>query len=156
MGICTMSALQSAGSGGNHGAIKANGYDMTPGWQKKLTNITGQDRVLLVATGENSGNLGGQVSDDAVMDAGMMSVHLRALTAESLRHAAPHLVVCALFAPLDRPNDGDAVAVILRLQSLGYFGRIAVIAPPLPNHDLVQSELRALGRGAEVTLIVAL
>ena len=85
-----------------------------------------------------------------------MTTHLQALNAKVLVQANPEVVICALFAPESSASGADVVALIDRLQALGYHGRIAVLCPDLPRPDLVQAELRALGPGDRLTLILAL
>ena len=58
----------------------------------------------------------------------------------------PGLVIMPLFA-----GDTDATAMIERLVALGYQGKVAVLAPTLPNPRLVERELR--GMGLRVTVI---
>lgn len=76
------------------------------------------------------------------------AVHLdlATLTAEVLRNVQPTLILCPLFTA-----DFDATTAIERLLELGYSGRVTVLAPQLPNPQLVERELRGLGLA--VTLI---
>ena len=78
-------------------------------------------------------------------------VPLAALDAKALHQAAPDLVICALFAA--DLAAGDAFALIERLESLRYRGRILVICPSLPCPDMIEAELQALGPGPRLTLI---
>jgi len=47
----------------------------------------------------------------------------------------------------------DAMAVVERLEQLGYRGQITVIAPSLPRARMVEQELQALGPGMRLTLL---
>lgn len=78
-------------------------------------------------------------------------IALDALDAETLRKAAPDLVLCALFAA-DLAS-GDAFALVERLETLHYRGRILVICPTLPSPRMIEAELQALGPGPLLTLI---
>lgn len=68
------------------------------------------------------------------------------LDADLLARTAPDLVIIPLFTA-----DHDANAMIERLVALGYGGKVAVLAPPLPNPPLVERELGGLG--LQVTLV---
>ncbi len=68
------------------------------------------------------------------------------LDGNMLALTCPDLVIMPLFAA-----DQDATAMIERLVALGYQGKVAVLAPTLPNPRLVERELRGLG--LRVTLI---
>jgi len=114
----------------------------------------GQERVLLVGFGKNHSGFGGQAADVPQLDGVLITTYLHALDGNVLRDANPDLVICALFAPESISGGADVVAIIGRLQTLGYNGRIAVLAPDIPRPDLVQAELRALGPGERLTLIV--
>lgn len=70
------------------------------------------------------------------------------LSAALLARLKPERIVLPLFAPAC-----DAMAVIERLEALGYRGLIVVIAPPLPKPALVERELRALGPGDRLVLV---
>lgn len=83
----------------------------------------------------------------------MTTTHLRRLDHLVLAKVDPHLVICALFSVQQTGGDYDVVALIERLQVLGYRGRIAVLGPHLPRPDLVEAELRAIGPGTRLTLI---
>jgi len=48
----------------------------------------------------------------------------------------------------------DAVQVIERLQTLGYKGELTVVAPTLPDPSLVERELRGLGPGLRLRLLM--
>ena len=77
-------------------------------------------------------------------------VHVRSgmLTAVFLAALRPACVILPLFAV-----DFDAMTEIEDLHAKGYTGRIAVLAPPMPNPRLVEQELRALGPGVRLVLI---
>ncbi len=47
----------------------------------------------------------------------------------------------------------DAMAVIERLEEIGYAGLITVVASQLPEPRMVEAELRALGPGNRLTLL---
>ena len=49
----------------------------------------------------------------------------------------------------------DAIAVILRLEAMGYSGLITVVAPDLPDAGMVETGLRALGPGPRLALVTA-
>lgn len=70
------------------------------------------------------------------------------LDADLLAQLAPDQVLLPLLSP-----DHDATMVIERLQALGYTGLITVVSLPLPNARMVETELRALGPGARLTLL---
>lgn len=74
---------------------------------------------------------------------------LSALDSEALLQLKPDLVVCPLFGA-----GPDATAVIERLQQLGYSGPIVVICPHLPKPKLVEAELRQLGPGQRLRLLM--
>lgn len=111
------------------------------------------ERVLVVGLGARPFNCNGRMTELTAQDGPVMTTHLRVLDQGVLGLSDPHLVVCALFAPMFDDSGEDAVALIERLQTLGYGGRIAVLGPDLPRPDLVEAELRALGPGARLTLI---
>ncbi|WP_435259226.1 hypothetical protein ACSBLW_05485 [Thioclava sp. FR2] len=60
-------------------------------------------------------------------------------------------VICAA-CPLFFEN-GDAMQVIEILEAIGYFGPLLVVAPKLPNHQMVQTELSRECRKIKVSLI---
>jgi hypothetical protein len=101
-------------------------------------------RLLVVGLGQRQ-------IPDGLATAPVPCVSLTALTAEVLRRVSPDLVLCALFAA--DLAAGDAFALVERLQSLRYRGRILVICPTLPRPDMIEAELRALGPGPLLTLI---
>jgi len=72
-----------------------------------------------------------------------------ALDAAWLARLSPDQVIVPLISA-----GQDATTVIERLQDLGYQGAIIVICPPLPNPRMVEHELRALGPGARLTLVI--
>ncbi len=74
---------------------------------------------------------------------------LRDLNADLLARVLPDHVV---FPLLSRHH--DAMAVIERLQALSYAGPMTVVAPSLPRAALVEAELRALGPGRRLNLLV--
>lgn len=122
--------------------------------QSKMISMV-KARVLFVGFGQNQGVLIGQIMGAKLIDGPVMTTHLQALNHAVLQQTDPQLVICALFAPGSADSGADVVALIERLQALGYAGRIAVLGPDLPRPDLVQAELRALGPGERLTLLVA-
>ncbi len=78
-------------------------------------------------------------------------VALSALDAVTLRRLAPDLILCALFG--SDLAAGDAFALVERLESLHYRGRILVLCQGVPRPDLIEAELQALGPGSLLTLI---
>jgi len=117
--------------------------------------VSVRERVLFVGFGHGHTALTAQSQSAPLAGASVMTTHLQALTSAVLRTADPDLVICALMAQSADDSGADVVALIEKLQSLGYGGRIAVLCPYLPRPDLVQAELRALGPGARLTLIAA-
>ena len=115
------------------------------------------ERVLFVSLGQspNHGNHIVQNFDALPLAGPVMTTHLQALNSEILGQTNPDLVICALFAPDSADSGADVVALIELLQKLGYTGRIAVLGPNIPRPDLVQEELRVLGPGARLTLVIA-
>ena len=77
------------------------------------------------------------------------SITFARLDAASLAELQPDLVIFPLFGA-----GQDAIAVIERLQALGYPGRMVVICPRLPNPKLVETELRQLALGARLMLVI--
>lgn len=73
----------------------------------------------------------------------------RDLDAKMLARVRPDQVVFPLLS-----RDHDAIAVIERLQSMAYIGRITVVAPSLPKASIEEAELHALGPGGRLTLLV--
>ena len=71
------------------------------------------------------------------------------LTADLLARVRPDHVLAPLFSP-----GHDAIAIVERLEAIGYMGQITVLSRPLPDARMVQSELRALGPGPRLTLLV--
>jgi hypothetical protein len=61
----------------------------------------------------------------------------------------PDVVACALISPTC-----DAALVVEKLQQIGYGGQIVVLSAPLPDPRLVQRELRALGPGQRLNLLI--
>ena len=72
------------------------------------------------------------------------------LDAAVLARVAPDQILMPLLSP-----HHDAMAVVERLQALGYDKGITVIALNLPNGRMVEAELRALGPGARLTLLTS-
>lgn len=107
---------------------------------RTLPNLQGAARVLTL----NCQALLGPT--DAVPEPCITHACYYDLDAAVLARIAPDLVIMPLFA-----GDLDAVAIIARLVALGYGGRVAVLAPTLPNPRLVEREL--CGLGLRVTLI---
>ena len=68
---------------------------------------------------------------------------------DMLQSVRPDLIVLPLFAPAQ-----DAVTMIETLIAIGYQGDITVLAPALPRPSLVERELRALGPGNKLRLLV--
>lgn len=66
-----------------------------------------------------------------------------------LARARPDLVMLPLLTP-----GHDATAVVARLQELGFAGRIVVVAVRLPNARMVEAELRSLGPGKRLSLLM--
>ena len=118
---------------------------------------TMHERVLFVSLGQSHthGNHIVQNFDALPLAGPVMKTHLLALNSELLDQTNPDLVICALFAPDCAEGGADVVALIERLQRLGYTGRIVVLGPNIPRPDLVQEELRVLGPGARLTLVIA-
>lgn len=86
---------------------------------------------------------------DATSGDATLKVRLEALDAALLSEHRPERVVFALFGP-----GQDAMAVIERLEALGYAGQITVICPSLPRPKLVEAELRAMGPGKRLSLLI--
>lgn len=63
------------------------------------------------------------------------------------RHRGSGAVVCPLIGP-----DFDALDVARRLATLGFRGRLTVLAPALPNPRMVRREIEAAGKGLVVSL----
>lgn len=59
------------------------------------------------------------------------------------------VVVCPLIGP-----DFDALDVASRLATLGFRGRLTVLAPALPNPRMVRREIETAGKGLAVSLEV--
>ena len=70
------------------------------------------------------------------------------LDAALLAEVDPHAIVLPLIA-----GRHDALAMVERIEQLGYLGRILVIAPYLPQPQLVEAELRAAGPGTRLLLV---
>lgn len=81
---------------------------------------------------------------------GVASISLNALTPSIIAQHQPDVILFALFSPMQ-----DAISVIERLELIGYGGHIRVICPVLPKPALVEAELRALGPGLRLSVIVA-
>lgn len=78
----------------------------------------------------------------------LLHVSLAQLDAAFLEAHQPSLIIFPLFTATF-----DATAAIEQLQALGYAGRLAVLAPDLPNPRLVEAELRGMGPGNRLTVI---
>ena len=78
---------------------------------------------------------------------------VQTVRAEDLATLEPNVntITCAA-CPLFFDN-GDALLVIEMLESIGYFGHLLVVAPKLPNHRMVQTELTRECRKMKVSLI---
>lgn len=78
-------------------------------------------------------------------------IHARfaALDAAFLQEIAPACIVFPLFS-----RGHDAIQVIERLDELVYSQAMIVLARALPRPAMVESELRSLGPGSRLTLIV--
>lgn len=70
------------------------------------------------------------------------------LNAELLARVRPECVVLPLLSPAF-----DAIQAIQRLVLLGYSGRICILAPPLPNRAMVETELRGYAPGMTIKLM---
>lgn len=70
------------------------------------------------------------------------------LDAALLARVRPHTVVAPLIG-----REGDALTLVAQLVSLGYDGRIVVLAAPLPDRAMVERELRAAAPGLRLDLI---
>lgn len=71
------------------------------------------------------------------------------ISAERLRALAPAEILCPLTF-----RGGDAALVAALLARAGWQGRFLVISPPLPAPDMVLAELRGLGPGMDIRLLV--
>ena len=88
------------------------------------------------------------VSFDDARAEGVSIASFADLDAAYLAGVAPELVVLPLFSICH-----DATTMIEALMSLGYAGAISVMAPRLPDHAMVERELRALGPGLRLRLV---
>ena len=79
---------------------------------------------------------------------GVVHASFGAVTAGFLATVQPSVVIVPLFAA-----GYDAATAVAQLEALSYLGRIAVIAPVMPDPRLVEAELRDLGPGARLVLI---
>lgn len=70
------------------------------------------------------------------------------ITAQLLSQVLPDIVVISLIS-----NNFDAIEGLETLSSLGFRGRCFVLANRLPNHRLVQKELRQHAAGLRITLL---
>lgn len=82
----------------------------------------------------------------------MVAGDSRTITSAMLHSNYVSRAICALFAPKLEPHN-DAISVIESLSSAGFTGQVIVLAPPLLRPKMVESELRALARGMQMTLI---
>lgn len=101
---------------------------------RTLPNLQGAARVLTL----NCQALLGPT--DAVPTPSITHAGYHDLDAAVLAGIAPDLVILPLFS-----GDLDATTIIEGLVALGYSGRVAVLAPTLPDPRLVERELRGLG-----------
>ncbi|MBI1171453.1 hypothetical protein GC209_08640 [bacterium] len=72
------------------------------------------------------------------------------MTPELLAEIGPTAVLMPLISA-----EQDALIMIEALALLGFSGTILVLAPPLPNPELVERELRAVGPGLQLMLVSA-
>lgn len=77
----------------------------------------------------------------------VVSASSSAVDAALLAQVLPDLILTPLFA-----GHSDAAQVVARLTELGYGGRLTVVSPRLPNRRMVETELRGLATGIEITL----
>ena len=117
-----------------------NGIPADLGQSLPLTSLGGP--VLAMDCAELFG------PDGPLESTGLIHVSFTMLTADFLASVQPAWVIVPLFA-----TTHDATTAIAQLAAIGYGGRIAVLAPPLPKPRLVEQELRALGPGARLVLI---
>ena len=73
------------------------------------------------------------------------------LTADLLSEAEPDIIVSPLVGPRF-----DAAEVAEILDDLGYEGRYVVVAPPLPQPDIIRGDLSAAAPGLELEVRVPL
>ena len=81
---------------------------------------------------------------------GLVHANSADLDAAMLARLQPARVILPLLA-----QGQDASEVIVRLEALGYVGLLTVIAPNLPNPQMVERELRRHGPGARLTVLSA-
>ena len=79
----------------------------------------------------------------------IIPVKLSNLDQAEIARLQPDVVACTLISTAN-----DAALIIEKLQTLGYAGQIVVISEPLPDPRLVQRELRALGPGSRLNLLI--
>ena len=79
---------------------------------------------------------------------GLVQARFVDLDAELLARLQPVQVILPLLA-----RDHDALAVVQRLEALGFTGRLIVIAPSLPNPRMVERELRSHGPGTRLQVL---
>ncbi len=71
-----------------------------------------------------------------------------AIDAMLLSSLGADCVVCPLF-----DAEFDAMAVAVRLEALGYGGKLQIIAPELPNPRMVEREIRSQARSIKLQII---
>lgn len=79
---------------------------------------------------------------------GLVQARFADLDAGLLARLRPVRVILPLLA-----RTHDALAVVQRLEALGYTGQVTVIAPSLPDPRMVERELRSHGPGARLDVL---
>lgn len=85
--------------------------------------------------------------ENLTSNGGALSISLAQLAAQLPLPASLELIVVPLFC-----NDFDALEVIETLGAAGYRGQLRVVAPKLPNRQVVLRELRAHAVRQGITL----
>lgn len=96
-------------------------------------------RLIFIAAAKNT---------PATPEKDVLILSLAEVCNEIVTEFKPDAVVFSLIC-----DDQDAISVVERLDEIGYRGKCIVVAPPLPNLELIKAELNAISPALTLDLI---
>lgn len=113
---------------------------MTQGPGSELPKLRGDILVAIALSPSLGQSLAGKRRLEAL--------DLSEVTTDRMAGLRGSQMACELFTP-----QGDALGIIAALVAAGATGHLSVIAPPLPDPDMVERELQAQATGFSVALV---